>query len=311
MAKERRLKEVSGGKAALRYANCRRLSPSQEADVDELIERCARFDGTVETLNIARNWEITWNDEIPLFYTASYRRTLAGVLSLFIPTGSEAELSVFVHPNWRRKGICSELCRRASSVLLDYGIRSLLIVANEKSQAAKEVISRRKAAYLYTEYSMEYIGPASEGGGEVTAVAGEEEDFEKLVSLNMRVFSEPEAHARIIVGKSLSSARRTPYMLRYGGEVIGIGTLSHHAEHRTIGLYGYGLLPQYRGRGLAKAALKSLIREARAVSSCPIGLEVDSTNSPAYDLYRSVGFTAVTAYEYYRLELTSSAEEDQ
>ena len=57
-------------------------------------------------------------------------------------------------------------------------------------------------------------------------------------------------------------------------------------------LCGFGILPGFRGQGLAKAAL------SRILADCPAGgrlfLQVSTENAPAFSLYQSMGFLTGT-----------------
>jgi ribosomal-protein-alanine N-acetyltransferase len=74
-------------------------------------------------------------------------------------------------------------------------------------------------------------------------------------------------------------------------------------ENRTVGYILFWLLPdaidihniavhlQYRRRGIARALLDEVIREARRQTFARVMLEVRRSNLPAQALYRRLGFT--------------------
>ena len=62
-----------------------------------------------------------------------------------------------------------------------------------------------------------------------------------------------------------------------------------------------GVLPDYEGRGIARANLTELIAEARRRGADDVMLEVSSTNPRAQALYRRYGFEHIhTRRKYYR-----------
>ena len=63
-------------------------------------------------------------------------------------------------------------------------------------------------------------------------------------------------------------------------------TVSH------VGTLGIGLLPEYRGKGLAKRIMTSAIRRALAAGIERVELTVFETNKNAIALFRSLGFVA-------------------
>ncbi len=62
-----------------------------------------------------------------------------------------------------------------------------------------------------------------------------------------------------------------------------------------------GVLPEFEGRGIARAMLVELIEEARQRGARDVMLEVSSTNPRAQELYRRFGFEHIhTRRRYYR-----------
>ncbi|MCQ9164643.1 MULTISPECIES: ribosomal protein S18-alanine N-acetyltransferase [unclassified Arthrobacter] len=62
-----------------------------------------------------------------------------------------------------------------------------------------------------------------------------------------------------------------------------------------------GVLPEFEGRGIARAMLAELIGEARRRGARDVMLEVSATNPRAQELYRRFGFEHIhTRRRYYR-----------
>lgn len=86
----------------------------------------------------------------------------------------------------------------------------------------------------------------------------------------------------------------------FGGRKIvgyaGLMCLPPTGDIQTI-----GVLPEFEGRGIARAMLDELIAEAVRRGAMDIMLEVSSTNPRAQELYRRYGFEHIhTRPRYYR-----------
>ena len=69
-------------------------------------------------------------------------------------------------------------------------------------------------------------------------------------------------------------------------------------DGRRIFLHHFAILPEYQGHGHGRIlALRSL--EFAREKNCPVKLEVHRENTPAVNLYRSLGFEVFTDYEIY------------
>ncbi len=73
----------------------------------------------------------------------------------------------------------------------------------------------------------------------------------------------------------------------YAGTIQGL-----YGENRQGGIQNLGVVPEYRGLGLGRAALLRALDGFMAVGVRRAYLEVTATNAPAVRMYRQVGFRA-------------------
>lgn len=72
-----------------------------------------------------------------------------------------------------------------------------------------------------------------------------------------------------------------------GGEAVGMAVLAARGSRGWVG--GFGVVPRWRGRGLARRLMSELIGRARASGLRRLSLEVLEGNTAALRLYESVG----------------------
>jgi len=75
-------------------------------------------------------------------------------------------------------------------------------------------------------------------------------------------------------------------------------------ERDGAGIYAFGVLPEYRGRGIGRQLLTEVCQQLRTEGRTRIALEVETTNATAHRLYLACGFVERTTYGYYALDLT-------
>jgi len=63
-----------------------------------------------------------------------------------------------------------------------------------------------------------------------------------------------------------------------------------HSNARAQWLYGHGVLPEYRGRGIGRKLIDATLAEARRIGLKRIGLSAFADNARAIALYDSFGF---------------------
>jgi GNAT superfamily N-acetyltransferase len=81
---------------------------------------------------------------------------------------------------------------------------------------------------------------------------------------------------------------------RLDGAAVGLANCFTHfstfAAMPIVNIHDVVVLPQHRGKGLARALFAAIEDEARARGACKITLEVLSGNSRAKTLYASLGY---------------------
>jgi ribosomal protein S18 acetylase RimI-like enzyme len=80
-----------------------------------------------------------------------------------------------------------------------------------------------------------------------------------------------------------------------------IGKVHLQLIHCIGGIYGLGILPEYRGRGLGRALLLEAIEKLKDANADKIMLQVEAKNAKALGLYKSCGFRETSVMDYYEL----------
>lgn len=80
----------------------------------------------------------------------------------------------------------------------------------------------------------------------------------------------------------------SPLWLDGDGQLIGLGLVGHRAQRAWIG--GFGIAPDWRGRGLALPLVDACLDGARAAGASEIELEVLVGNDKAVRTYERAGF---------------------
>ena len=117
-------------------------------------------------------------------------------------------------------------------------------------------------------------------------------DLERWVSIQHRGFDgtdEPTATMIEMARKSFESGRNKLYLARLDGEPVGAGTLVYWAN--VYGIYGVATAEPARGKGVATAMVRQMIRDVRAYGE-PICLQAQ-TNGAEQHWYARMGFRVV------------------
>lgn len=119
--------------------------------------------------------------------------------------------------------------------------------------------------------------------------AAEESDLDDILHVERSCFSSPypptylELYLKLRVGIFL--------VAEVDGEVVGYSLVAFRGVDAF--LLSIAVLPSKRNRGIGRALLSESIAKARAKGTRSMRLEVAKDNSPAINLYRSLGFREV------------------
>jgi len=275
------------------------LTPAEIAEIRRLAELCDAHDRAT----IRVNWDSLATRSAGETNDFLYYRDgrLIGVLSLYVFGRSEAEASGMVHPDERRRGVFRALVDAGVAELRRRGIPKLIFFCDHQSGTGLATLEALGAHYSYAEYRMDLDAPRMpEAFDERLHVerAGAA-DVDAVAQIIAQAFGQSAADVREGIARSIASDVRRYYLGRLDGAPIGALNLIL-GEH-DAGIYGFGVVPELRGRGYGRQILARVIQYALAEGPRQVFLEVAPENDRALGLYQSVGFRETKRYDYYIL----------
>ncbi len=220
---------------------------------------------------------------------------LVSYLSISCFSSRIAEITGMTHPEFRRKGIFSRLFNLATAEVHKRDFRKVLLLADRKSEAGAAFIASTGAKYDLSEYYMQ-LPKLTESAetGPVGLRNAEQKDLAEIRRQDCIYFDEEMNEDEIeISGHDFAAT----YMAELDGKVIGKIRIDISGD--SAYLLGFGILPEYRGRGLGKATLKEALRLLAEKGLKSAALDVVATNANALNLYKSSGFTEASTMDYY------------
>ena len=232
---------------------------------------------------------------------------LVGYLGIDNYGTQEKAVVGMVHPEHRRKGIARLLLQAAKEEGRHSGIEQLVLMCERASTSGTAFAHAIHAHLDYSEHEM-VLGTFKERlvfDERLTfRQAVNPDDVDALVSIIATDMGDVE-QAQSYVTDAFKRDNQCFYLMTFGGPDLGcdepIGSLRLVNLSEDIGIYGFVVRPEYRGKGYGRQLLQEVIRILRSESSKGIMLEVDVTNTNALGLYLSIGFEIKTTYDYYNV----------
>lgn len=275
------------------------LTQAELAEIRLLAERCNEY----EKLDIKLNWNILATREPDqtndfLYYEGG---ALVGFLPLYSFNSAEAEISGMVHPDYRRRGIYTALYRQARAECQRRGLVKMLLIVEPASPAGQAFARALGTSYDHSEYKMVLEEPRLPAriDERLSFRSATLTDLPLLAHITAVSFHIPEDDVNWYVADRLGQAENGFYVGELDGVVIGKIDVSFSSQGGHI--YGFGVLPEYQGRGYGRQMLARTIQEILSRGQQPVTLEVAVENKHALSLYHSCGFQETSSYDYYAI----------
>ena len=280
------------------------LTEAEQREIKQLTELCNRHGNLHMRLSFTMLRERSGRENNDFLYYE--QDTLVAYLALDEWGADEKEATAMVHPDFRRKGIFSALLATARQECYYRVIPSLLLICERSSLAGQACAKAIGARLNFSEHEMvlQSFQERSTFDDRLSLHEAGKDDIDAVAAVLAVSFNDPEPLATAnLLKRFAQEARPRVYLATFGeGEVSckePVGTLRLDEFDGVIGIYGFGVVPEYRRRGYGRQILEETIRMIRTTSQHPIMLDVETDNVPAIGLYTSCGFRIKTTYDYY------------
>lgn len=228
--------------------------------------------------------------------------------------GGPPEINGMVRPGYRRQGVFTALFSWVKAELARRNAPEALLLSDRNSAAGQAFIKKTGAAHEHSEYEM-YLRrePEKRPEGGISLRKAVNADAAEVARQNAIYFNhgasdssddpKKEApHEHMILPEEEEKRGMTIYMAELGQQVIGKIHLELNAG--VGGIYGLGVLPEYRGRGFGREILMGGVARLKELGAREVMLQVVAGNDRALRLYKSSGFVETSVMDYYKFRVS-------
>ncbi len=229
---------------------------------------------------------------------------LVGYIGIDDFGGRTLEVNGMVHPDYRRKGVFKELFSLVRKEWMERPSDFMLLLSDRKSAAGRSFIETTDSFYDHTEYEMvlsdSLFDNAKESSKGLILRQACNDDALEIARQNSIYFGE-ELSAQKLLDIELEKKRGFHVYIALLGGII-VGKVHLHLINGEGGIFGLGIIPENRGKGLGRELLLRSVEKLKELHANHIYLQVDADNDTALGLYQSCGFEENYSMEYYKLK---------
>ncbi|KIR03519.1 acetyltransferase, GNAT family [Lachnospiraceae bacterium TWA4] len=283
-----------------------KLNRKQIIRVNELLTQCRQHEPV--TIAPTMTSDSNYDPTIPCLYLLEESGFLMSYLSIYMPNPYYAECVAYTFPAARKRGNFMKLWMQALGELHDHPNVNLdemeiMFLTDGKSPDALATLKALRMKYQYTEYvltkklmSEPPLPPTDLSFNLLDAKS--DGDANAIYMLHESMFAEGEAASRVFV-ESCKQDYVQNYLVRAAEEdnrPVGMFHLALDGDR--VFLFGFGVLPDYQGKGYAQKMINLALSEVPD-GILTMGLQVSSYNEAAYNLYIKAGFSESSRLDYY------------
>lgn len=223
------------------------------------------------------------------------------------------EITGMVHPEYRRQGIFSKLMELVIAECRKRNAEGILALCDKKSISGQGFLKKISAVYKFSEFEM-YLNHKSyetlekQQPSGITFRKAVNADASEITRQNMIYFgddseeeNEDSEDRGILLPEEEEKRGMTIYIAEKEDRIIGKVNLQM-SDGGTGGIYGLGVLPEFRGNGFGRAILTFGVEKLKDAKATEVMLQVAAENGTALNLYKSCGFHETSVMDYFELK---------
>ncbi|WP_277409431.1 GNAT family N-acetyltransferase [Lacrimispora xylanisolvens] len=223
------------------------------------------------------------------------------------------EITGMVHPKYRRQGIFSKLMELVIEECRRRDAEGILALCDKKSISGQGFLKKISAVYKFSEFEMylnhkSYEKVEKQRPSGITFRKAVNADATEITRQNMIYFgddleeeNEDSEDSSILLPEEEEKRGMTIYIAEKEEKVIGKVNLQM-SDSGTGGIYGLGVLPEFRGKGFGRAILTFGVEKLKDANATEVMLQVAAENGTALNLYKSCGFQETSVMDYFELK---------
>jgi ribosomal protein S18 acetylase RimI-like enzyme len=229
-----------------------------------------------------------------------FNKELVGLLSWYTSDGIVANINGMVHPEYRRKGVFSNLLQQAKVDMNQQGIKTLNYRFLKDSKSGFSFVKSLNVEFERSEYSMTFSNLQVKKYPcclDLHLKPMQPQDFEFIVKCSSQAFGDLETWTREYFSRTNEPSRKA-YIAMIKNVSVGLIRINYTAKDTAV-IHDFCILPSYQGKGIGQEVLTKTVSLLLEEQYKHIRLGVVTKNDRALNLYRKAGFEVISEFQYY------------
>jgi ribosomal protein S18 acetylase RimI-like enzyme len=276
-----------------------KLSEKQSKDIHCLVDCCNKYDGTKNELFLSNEFNIY--PEMNSFFLYYNDEKIIGVLVVHATLEERANISAYILPEVRQKGIFTRLFNTASEELKHFGYNSVRFKTEKIFKPAEIIMQKYMAQKVSSEFIMYYNKllemPVNQPAEGMVVLQAKKEDWKRLIQIDAEAFQNSIELSELNIKDSFSNPSVHFFAILNKDDIMGSCCVDTEGKCNLI--YSLCIDRKYQKKGIGTFLFHEVVHKTCMMNSKPISLIVDLENIHALNMYKSCGFEIVTELNFY------------
>ena len=210
------------------------------------------------------------------------------------------EITGMTAPNFRRNSIFKKLFELAIKSCSVRNFDKLLLLSDGESISGNEFIKAVGGIYDFSEYRMKLVKKSSlESLSSIYLRKAEIPELKEIWERTPMLFTDSQVSYDYV--QENENINKDTFIVELKDNIIGKIGIDYNDNSAFI--FGFRILPTFRGKGYGKSTLKETLRLLNKKDIHDIELDVECKNNTALSLYKSCGFEEKSVMNYYKYNI--------
>jgi ribosomal protein S18 acetylase RimI-like enzyme len=287
------------------------LDLKQLSDLDALCDACRAQDGNI--VSIYRHLLEKHRGRPSTFLC--YKKQLIGFLAAFFFQEKTCEIALMVAPNFRKKGVGSQLLRQVLPMMRNEFVQT--VIFSSPHGINNDWFTRLGFCYHHSEYQMQrtllqpiminhadYDDPRLDRSTHSQPILNKfriatHYDIHDLCTIDNACFGTDESNSLNRFYELLNDPNQTLFVLEKNQKIIGKAHLNW--QEKAVRFTDIAIIPTEQRQGFGHYLLSRCINYALAANKQQIRLDVETNNKHALELYTRLGFGISNATDFWSI----------
>lgn len=258
---------------------------------------CHQLDGSYRTPYLDTTCNV--DKDMPAFFLAYEATELVGYLSVYADEPKTADVSLYVLPAYRRKGIARALLSEFANVATQYNLSEVDYVT-EIAFLTKHPNFLEHFQFHITDVELWLEQPrrqfALEKRAGLEVVLADLGLVEEIAIFQAEAFGNPLESSRTYAREAILDNNTLLFVLKKEGKIVASCSVDMSIDSNYF--FALAVKKELRGQGLGSYFMLAIMNDVYERNDLKFQIVVDKENTGAYKLYQRLGFQVMTEVAY-------------